>query len=95
MLSKEALCYSLCRFILEVTKVKEGSDYPGKTLYEIIVSIQKFLNQGDLTWKLIDDPKFLDVKTILENVMKERAKENIGMVRRQAEVITLDHEENM
>ena len=36
MLTKANLCYSLCIFIAEVTKVKDGTDYPGKTLYEMI-----------------------------------------------------------
>ena len=35
-LMKENLCYALCRFIAEVTKVCDGKDYPGKTLYEIL-----------------------------------------------------------
>ena len=37
---KELLCY----FIPEVTKSKGHGDYPSKTLYEMIVSIQKYLN---------------------------------------------------
>ena len=43
-LKKESLCYALCRFIPEITK-KDGTDYPGKTLYEMITSVQKYLNQ--------------------------------------------------
>ena len=93
-LRKEALCYSLCRLIPEVTKI-DASDYPGKSLYEIVVSIQKCLNQNDLPWKLIDDPQFLDVRTVLDNVMKERALNNVGVVHRQAEVITYDHENQL
>ena len=33
---------ALCRFITEVKKV-DGSDYPGKTLYDIIICIQFYL----------------------------------------------------
>ena len=40
-LTKEDLEYSLCIFIAEVTKVN-GNDYPGKTLYQLTVSIQCF-----------------------------------------------------
>ena len=29
--------------LAEVTKMKDGSDYPGKTLYQLCVSIQKYL----------------------------------------------------
>ena len=93
-LTKEELSYALCKFIAEVTK-KDGTDYPGKTLYELIVSIQKYLNQKNIPWKLIDDPSFLDVKTVLDNVMKERALANIGMVKKQAEFITEEYENQL
>ena len=92
-LRKEDLCYSLTRFIPEVTKIKDGSDYPGKTLYEMIVSIQKYLNQNEKPWKIIEDPEFINVKTVLDNVMKEYSKLNLGSTKKQVEVITLEHEE--
>ena len=94
-MSKTALCSSLCKFIPEVTKCKDGQDYPGKTLYEMIVAIQKFLNQNNVAWKLIEDPEFIDVKTVLDNTMKERACSNIGMVKKQAELITYEYENIM
>ena len=56
---KENLIHSLCRFIPEITKKKDGSPYPGKTLYEMIVSIQKYLNQNDVPWKIIEDQNLL------------------------------------
>ena len=37
--------------------------------------------------KLIEDPHFIDVKTVLDNTMKESAEINIGMTKKQAEVI--------
>ena len=78
---KSDFCYSLTRFIPELTKVK-GDDYPGKTLYEMVMSIPNYLNQKDITWKLSDDPDFLAMKTVFDNVMKEQAKSNVGMVRK-------------
>ena len=95
LITKANLCHALCKFILEITKKKDGSDYLGKTLYELVVSIQKYLNQNDIPWKIIDDPEFLDVKTVLDNTMKDRAIRNIGMVKRQAEFISLDYEEEL
>ena len=38
-LVKEIFEFAMCKFIAEVTKVKDGSDYPGKTLYEMCLSI--------------------------------------------------------
>ena len=93
-ISKENLCYGLCKFIPEIRK-KDGSDYPGKMLYEIVVSIQKYLNQKNIPWKLLDDPHFLHMKIVLDNVMKERAAARIGMVKRQAEFITEEFENQL
>ena len=47
LLDKSAFIHSLCQFIPEVTKVKDGSDYLGKTLYEMVTLIQKFFNEHD------------------------------------------------
>ena len=37
-LTKQNWNHALCKFIAEVTK-KDGSDYPGKILYELVVSL--------------------------------------------------------
>ena len=94
-ITKENLCYALCRFIPEITKKKDGTPYPGKTLYEMIVCIQKYLNQKNLPWKLIEDLCFLDLKTVLDNIMKDRARKSIGMIKKQAEFISLDYENEL
>ena len=94
VLTKENFAYALCSFIPEVTKL-DGSDYPGKTLYEMLMLIQKFLHQSRKYWKLLDDSEFRDVKTVLDNVMKERAINNIGMVKKQAGFIPLDFEDTL
>ena len=72
-LDKENFEYSLCRFVPEVTKVKDGSDYPGKTLYEMCVALQKFVNEKGKQWKLVDRPDFKQLRIVLDNVMKERS----------------------
>ena len=95
-LMKENLEYAMCRFIPEVRKLKDGDNYPGKTLYEMCVAIQKYVNErGDKNWKLVDGPDFKELRTVLDNVMKERASRNIGMVKRQASVILLDYENEL
>ena len=40
--------YAMCKFIAEVVKVKGGDDYPGRTLYQLCVAIQKFLFSNEL-----------------------------------------------
>ena len=57
-LSRENLEHALCGFIPEVTKVKGDGPYPGKTLYQMIVAIQKYLNINEINWKLIDGNEF-------------------------------------
>ena len=95
-LSKENLKYCMCRLIPEVRKIKHGSDYPGKTLYEMCVAVQKFVNErGNKDWKLVDGPDFKELQIVLDNVMKERASMNIGMVKKQASVISLEYENEL
>ena len=38
-ITPEALIFALCRFLTEVKKV-DGSKFPGKTLYHIVICIQ-------------------------------------------------------
>ena len=95
-IKKGNLCHSLCRFIPEVMKKKEGP-YPGHTLHQMITSIQKHLNVNKIPWHLADNPnpEFEDVRAVLDNVMKEHTAANIGVTKRQAEVITYDIENRM
>ena len=45
ILTKANLAYSLCKFIPEVTKVKDGAPYPGATLYQLVIVIQRHLTE--------------------------------------------------
>ena len=94
-IDRDSLCESLCYFIPEVTKVKGEGIYPAKTLYQLVVAIQKYLNVNKIPWKLIDGPEFESVKNVLDNVMKERTQLNVGTVKKQAELITFDQEESL
>ena len=95
LLTKENLKYSMCRFVPEVRKLKDGSDYPGATLYQFCVAIQQYLNDNGLIWKLVDGPDFQQLRVVLDNVMKEHALMNIGTTKRQANVISYDVEEEL
>ena len=67
-ITRENLRHSLCYLIPEITKKKGEGLFPGATLYQMIVAIQKYLNVNKIPWKLIDDPYFGDVKTVLDNM---------------------------
>ena len=70
----------MCRFVPEVTKVKGNSDYLGSTLYQMCVSIQRYLIENDKCWKLVDGPHFRDLRIVLDNVMKVHVAMNIGIL---------------
>ena len=93
--SKDNLEHSLIRFVPEVTKSKGDGPYPGKTLYQLIVAIQKFLQINDIKWKLIHGDEFTDLRNVLDNVMKERCADSVGMVKKQADIISYEYEEKM
>ena len=91
-IDKDSLCVALKYFITEVRKL-DGSDFPGETLYEIIVCVQMHVETYGFTWKLIDDCAFTSLKFTLDNVMKERCSNGIGSTVRQAQVLSLSDEE--
>ena len=86
LLECDSFEFSMCTFLAEVRKL-DGTEYPGKTLYHLVVSIQKHINSKGKNWKLVEGSQFSQIRTVLNNLMKERAKNNIGNVKRQAEMI--------
>ena len=94
-LTKENLCYSLCRFLPEVTKQRGEGLYPGRTLYQMLVAIQKYLVVYKIMWKLVEGPDFQDARTVVDNISKERTKANVGVLRRQASVISYENENEL
>ena len=93
-LVKDDFEYSMCKFVAEVVKAKDGSDYPGRTLYQLCVSVQKYLFMNGIKWKLIEGD-FDKLQNVLDNVMKERAADCIGTTVRCAGFITKEIEYKM
>ena len=91
--SKSDLCYCLVRFITEVKKL-DKTDFPGKTLREIVIMIQMHLHESGLYWKLLDDVEFKSLRNILDNTMKDRHAKGLG-VRQSCDIISLNHENLM
>ena len=94
-LTKENLQHALCHFVPEVTKVKGEGLYPGRTLYQMITAIQRYLVVNKLNWNLVYGPEFGDLKVVLDNVMKERTALNIGVTKRQVGVISYQIENQL
>ena len=89
-ISDEDLDFFLTLFVAEVTK-EDGPEYPGKTIYEMLWSLQclfRFQRKGPLF--LIDkkDCKFRSLNSTLNFVLRERVGERIGNITSKAEVIT-------
>ena len=91
-LSQKAFCEAICRFLTKVKKI-DGSEFPAKTLYEIVICLQFWIETKGLSWKLISDKEFSDVKFTLDNLMKARTAAGIGVSVRKAEALSVDQEE--
>ena len=91
--SKADLCFALSRFICEVKKL-DGSEYPPNTLREIIIMVQMYLNEQGIYWKLLDDIQFVYLRNVLDNTMKERHADGLG-VRRSSEIISTNIEDTL
>ena len=91
--TQEDLCFALCRFITEVKKV-DNTDYPLNTVREIIIMLQMHLHRNSIHWKLLDGAKFQVLRNVLDNTMKERTAQGLG-IRKSSSVISLFHEDKM
>ncbi len=92
-LDKLNLSTALCAFLSDV-KHANGSEYPGKTLYSLLIMIQLHLEKSRLDWKLLDDKEFLSVRNTLDNLMKERVHSWVG-VEKKFDPITVENEEEL
>ena len=68
-ISVQSLQFTLVRFVMEIKKLN-GDDYPGKTLYHIIICIQFYLECLGFAFRLLNDPFFKDLKFTVDNTMK-------------------------
>ncbi len=87
------LANCLCMFINEV-KRKDGKEYEGKTLYDMVVCMQMHLEKQGRFLKLIDGDDFKKVKLTLDNLMKARTSARLASVG-SAEPISVDLENEM
>ncbi len=85
------LCVALCHFITEI-KHKDGTDYPGQTLYQITIMLQLYLDKAGFQYKLIDDQEMTKFQNVLDNLMKGRAREGVGR-KESSDAISLEQEE--
>ena len=60
-------------------KKMDGSDFPGKTLYDIIICVQFHLETLSYSWKLLNEEKFKEIRFTLDNTMKKHTSDGIGV----------------
>ena len=83
----ESATFAFCRFITEIKKLN-GEEYPGKTLYNIVVCLQFHLETLGFSFKLIDNLAFRDLRFTLDNSMKARTAAGVGVMVKQAQALT-------
>ena len=91
--AKNDLCHSLSRFIREVKKL-DGSEYPPNTVRDLVLMVQMYLHENSVYWKLLDQEEFIYLRNVVDNTMKERHAQGLG-VRQSSDIISLDHENQM
>ena len=93
-MSDEQLDFFLARIVAEVRKV-DGKEYPGKTIYEMLNSIQTYLRiECNRNLTLIDKTSrvFRNLNSALNFVMKEKARQGFGVEVTQAHFISEEQE---
>ncbi len=92
--NKSKLSTALCQFLSEVW-CSDGHDYPGNTLYSIVVMLQLHFEKRGHVLKLIDDPEFVKVKNTLDNLMKKHAAERVSSTTKAADPISMEAKEQL
>ena len=90
--TKDNLMFAVCRFLTEVKKL-DGSDFPGRTLYDILICVQFHLETLGIHWKLLNDESLKEIRFTLDNLMKQRTENGIGNKVRKAQVLSNFDEE--
>ena len=85
-INKPDLLFALCRFITEVKKLDQ-SEFPPKTLYDIIICVQFKLDALGLSGRLLNDKELKDLRFTLDNLIKQCTSEGIGITVRKAQVL--------
>ena len=88
----DSLDLALRRFITEVRKM-DGEEFPPKTLYQIVLCVQFHCKTKGLTWRLLEDERFTELKFSLDNTMKLRTASGIGISVKKADIISKTDED--
>ena len=76
-LNESNLLFALTQFITEIKNI-DGSNLTAKTLYDIIICVQFFLENLDFTCRLLSQDVFCKICFTLINLMKKRMAEGVS-----------------
>ena len=86
-ITEDSLKFAVVRFLTEVKKL-DGTDFPPRTLYDILVCLQFHLECIGINWKLLNSSIFSDIKLTLDNLMKIRTSQGLAKPVRKAQVLS-------
>ena len=90
--SIEGLSLWVCKFILEIRR-KDGQCYPPNTLYGIVCGLMRKLRNVDASIDFFKDARFSSIYKTLDGEMKRLRTLGVGVMRKQAEPITVAKED--
>ncbi len=90
----ECLSRALCCFLNEVHHVN-GEEYPGNTLYSLVIMLQLFFEKQGKQWKLLEGKIFHSVRNTLDNLMKARALSRISKAANSSDPISVNKESKL
>ncbi len=76
-LNTENLVFQLSCFICEIHKL-DNTEFPQKTVYDIIIMIQFHLEKLGLNYKLLEGEVFLKLHQVVDNIMKQCSVKGLG-----------------
>lgn len=91
-LNDDELNYCISRFVYEVKKL-DGTDFPPKTIRQLVLLLQMYLDEHGKSVKLLSDPAYKELQNSVDKLMKERAEKGLGLHTKQAKVISPEEED--
>ncbi len=92
-LNKECLAQTLCAFLNKIWR-KDGNEFVGKGLYNIVILLQFHLEHRGFMWCLVEDTEFKKVHFTVNNLMKERTSDRLS-VSCSSSAISMSDEDKM
>ena len=86
-IDENSVLFAVPCFITEMKNL-DWSEFPSKTLYDIVICHQFYLGKLGFTFKLLNDDKFTKIRFTFDNIMKKRVVEGVDGAVRHAQVLS-------